>query len=139
MTSCGVLFCCFCQFVSVGQSIAIGTKGREGTLKASRDITYLLISPIHSSIHPPTRPLPTTNTSPPPQPPTFYTHTHTQTKTHTHLQGYKLGVAATLALWVVWDCVVQVAKFGKPTIVAKMGFPVFRGAFGDKRREGGGC
>lgn len=36
-------------------------------------------------------------------------------------------MAATLALWVVWDCVVQVAKFGKPTIVAKMGFPVFRG------------
>lgn len=27
----------------------------------------------------------------------------------------------------MWDCVVQVAKFGKPTIVAKMGFPVFRG------------
>ncbi len=44
--------------------------------------------------------------------------------------GYKLGVAATLALWVVWDCVVQVAKFGKPTIVAKMAFPVFRAVGG---------
>jgi hypothetical protein len=40
------------------------------------------------------------------------------------------GVAATLALWVVWDCVVQVAKFGKPTIVTKMAFPVFRAVGG---------
>ena len=44
--------------------------------------------------------------------------------------SFILGVAATLALWVVWDCVVQVAKFGKPTIVAKMAFPVFRAVGG---------
>jgi hypothetical protein len=43
------------------------------------------------------------------------------------MQGYKLGVAATLAFWVLWDCVVQVAKFGKPTIVVKAAFPVYRG------------
>lgn len=36
-------------------------------------------------------------------------------------------MAATLAFWVVWDCVVQVAKFGKPTIVVKQAFPVYRG------------
>lgn len=59
--------------------------------------------------------------------PIIYKRIGSHTHHYTHTQGYKLGVAATLALWVVWDCVVQVAKFGKPTIVAKMGFPVFRG------------
>lgn len=64
----------------------------------------------------------------PPPPPVFPSSLqHSNTHSLLQNQGYKLGVAATLALWVVWDCVVQVAKFGKPTIVAKMGFPVFRG------------
>lgn len=93
---------------------------------------YFLLHLVRTTLRPsPPRP-PQSFSSSDPKEPLHIAATTTACQTHaTHpykqTQGYKLGVAATLAVWVVWDCVVQVAKFGKPTIVAKMGFPVFRG------------
>lgn len=44
--------------------------------------------------------------------------------------GYRMGMCAILALWVCWDLVWGMVAYGKTTIGARHGFPVFRGCGG---------
>ena len=44
--------------------------------------------------------------------------------------GYRLGISLTLLLWIGWDCIWQIYKYGNATIGGTAAFPVFRACGG---------
>jgi len=39
--------------------------------------------------------------------------------------GYRLGMGATLGLWMLWDCIIQGLKSGQPSLDTMAAFPAF--------------